>query len=186
MRGYRPRLLDRRHPPAELPLFPFTVGDLGTGQNFAFRRDVFTELGGFDPALGTGSVTLGGEDVEAMFRILLVDKQLAYMPRAIVRHAHPDTFEQFERRVWGYGVGLTACFTKILIHKPGLLPELLRKLPRGLVYALSPRSAKNESKPPDYPRRLTRLELRGMAYGPLAYARSRRAQRRSRARGGSR
>jgi glycosyltransferase involved in cell wall biosynthesis/GT2 family glycosyltransferase len=178
VRGYRPRLLDRRDPPPELPLFPFTVGDLGTGQNFAFRRDVFTELGGFDPALGTGSVTLGGEDVEAMFRVLLADRQLAYMPGAIVRHSHPDTFEQFERRVWGYGVGLTACFAKILVHKPSLLPELLRKLPRGLVYALSPHSAKNESKPPDYPRRLTWMELRGMAYGPVAYARSRRICRR--------
>lgn len=182
VRGYEPRVLDRRRPPADLPLFPFTVGDLGTGQNFAFRRDLFTELGGFDPALGTGSATLGGEDVEAMFRVLLADRQLAYAPRAIVRHAHPDDFEQFERRVWGYGVGLTACYSKILLHYPRLLPELLRKLPAGLAYALSPSSTKNESKPADYPHRLTRLELRGMAYGPLAYARSRRAVRRARRR----
>lgn len=176
-RGFEQRVLDRRDPPPDRPLFPFTIGDLGSGENFAFRRELLVELGGFDPALGTATATLGGEDVEAMFRVLLADRQVIYEPEAIVRHAHPREFEQFERRVWGYGVGLTACLGKVLSEHPRLLPELLRKLPQGLAYALSPSSAKNESKPRDYPGHLTRLELRGMAYGPLAYLRSRRRQR---------
>ncbi|MFI5026261.1 MAG: glycosyltransferase [Solirubrobacterales bacterium] len=184
-RGFERRVLDRRDPPLDRPLFPFTIGDLGSGENFAFRRELLIELGGFDSALGTATATLGGEDVEAMFRVLLADHQVSYEPGAIVRHAHQREFEQFERRVWGYGVGLTACLTKILREHPRLLPELLRKLPRGMVYALSPHSAKNEGKPADYPGRLTRLELRGMAYGPLAYARSRRARRRQAGRGRS-
>jgi glycosyltransferase involved in cell wall biosynthesis len=178
-RGLDRRVLDRRDPPPDRPLFPFTIGDLGSGENFAFRRKLLIELGGFDPTLGTATATLGGEDVEAMFRVLLADRQVIYEPRAIVRHAHQREFEQFERRVWGYGVGLTACLTKVLGEHPRLLPELLRKLPRGLAYALSPRSAKNEGKPRDYPGRLTRLELRGMAYGPLAYRKSRRDRRRA-------
>jgi hypothetical protein len=45
------------------------------------------------------------------------------------------------------------------------------------VYALDPRSAKNASKRGGYPRRLTFDELRGMAYGPIGYARSRRRYR---------
>lgn len=182
-RGFRRRLLDRREPPPDRPLFPFTIGDLGSGENFAFRRELLLELGGFDPALGTATATLGGEDVEAMLRVLLADRQVVYEPRAIVRHAHQRDLEQFERRVWGYGVGLTACLSKVLLSHPRLLPELLRKLPRGLAYALSPSSAKNEGKPSDYPGYLTRRELRGMAYGPLAYARSRRARRRASASG---
>ena len=183
-RGYDRRVLDRREPPPDRPLFPFTIGDLGSGENFAFRRELLIGLGGFDPALGTATATLGGEDVEAMFRVLLADRKVVYEPAATVRHAHQREFEQFERRVWGYGIGLTACLSKILVEHPGLLPELLRKLPGGLAYALSPSSAKNEDKPADYPGRLTRLELRGMAYGPLAYARSRRALRRKRAKEG--
>ncbi len=171
------RVLDRRDPPPDRPLFPFTIGDFGSGENFAFRRELLIELGGFDPALGTATHTLGGEDVEAMLRVLLADRQVIYEPAAIVRHAHPREFGQFERRVWGYGVGLTACLSKILTLHPKLLPELVRKLPGGLVYALSPSSEKNKDKPGDYPARLTRLELRGIAYGPLAYARSRRALR---------
>ncbi len=176
-RGFESRLLDRRNPPPDRPLFPFTIGDLGTGENIAFRRDVLARLGGFDSALGTATPTLGGEDVEAMLRVLLAGHRVVYEPAAIVRHAHPREYTQFERRVWGYGVGLTACLTKALIEHPGLLPRLALKLPGGLIYALAPSSAKNESKPADYPRRLTRLELRGMLQGPLAYARSRRRQR---------
>ena len=178
-RGLESRVLDRREPPPDRPLFPFTIGDLGSGENFAFRRDVLIALGGFDPDLGSATPTHGGEDVEAMLRVLLADHQVIYEPRAIVRHAHLRDFEQFERRVWGYGVGLSACLTKALVKHPGLIPQLLRKLPMGLAYALSPRSPKNVDKPADYPGRLTWLELRGMAYGPLAYARSRARRRRN-------
>lgn len=183
-RGFERRLLDYREPPPDRPLFPFTVGDLGSGENFAFRRNLLTALGGFDPALGTATPALGGEDVEAMLRVLLADRQVVYEPRAMVRHAHQREFEQFERRVWGYGVGLTASLSKVLLSHPRLLPELLRKLPGGIAYALSPRSDKNKSKPRDYPGRLTRLELCGMVYGPLAYARSRRRARRQAGAGG--
>jgi glycosyltransferase involved in cell wall biosynthesis len=177
-RGLETRVLDRRDPPPDRPLFPFTIGDLGSGENFAFCRELLIELGGFDPDLGSATPTHGGEDVEAMLRVLLADHQVIYEPRAIVRHAHLREFEQFERRVWGYGVGLSACLTKALLTHPGLFPQLVGKLPRGLAYALSPRSAKNVDKPADYPGRLTRLELRGMAYGPVAYARSRARRRR--------
>ena len=176
-RGLEARVLDRREPPPDRPLFPFTIGDLGSGENFAFRRELLIALGGFDPDLGSATPTHGGEDVEAMLRVLLADRQVVYQPRAMVRHAHLRDFEQFERRVWGYGVGLSACLTKTLVNHPALIPPLLRKLPRGLAYALSPRSPKNVDKPADYPGRLTRLELRGMAYGPLAYARSRARRR---------
>ena len=178
-RGLETRVLDRREPPPGRPLFPFTIGDLGSGENFAFRRELLIALGGFDPDLGSATPTHGGEDVEAMLRVLLADRQVIYEPRAIVRHAHLRDLEQFERRVWGYGVGLSACLTKALVKHPGLIPQLLRKLPMGLAYALSPRSPKNVDKPADYPGRLTRLELRGMAYGPLAYARSRARRRRN-------
>jgi glycosyltransferase involved in cell wall biosynthesis/GT2 family glycosyltransferase len=175
MRGFERRVYDIAEPPPDKPLFPFTIGDLGSGQNMAFRRSVLLELGGFDPALGTATVALGGEDLDAMFRVLLAGNRVVYEPAAIVRHEHQRAYEQFQRRVWGYGVGLTSCLTKSMIENPRLLgPKLLRLLPAGVRYALSPRSAKNESKQEDYPSELTRLELRGMAYGPIAYLRSRR------------
>jgi glycosyltransferase involved in cell wall biosynthesis/GT2 family glycosyltransferase len=183
MRGFERRVYDIADPPADRPLFPFTVGDFGSGQNMAFRREALEEVGGFDPVLGTATVTLAGEDLELMLRILLAGRRVVYEPKAIVRHEHQRTYEQFRRRVWGYGVGLTACLTKAVLEHPRLLPLLARRLPGGLTYALSSGSAKNENKQDDYPAELTRLELRGMAYGPLAYLRSRRRLRRAARRG---
>jgi glycosyltransferase involved in cell wall biosynthesis len=184
MRGFERRVYDIAEPPADRPLFPFTVGDFGSGQNMAFRRDALEEVGGFDPVLGTATVTLAGEDLELMLRILLAGRRVVYEPKAIVRHEHQRTYEQFRRRVWGYGVGLTACLAKAVLEHPRLLPLLMRRLPGGLSYALSSGSAKNENKQDDYPAKLTRLELRGMAYGPLAYLRSRFRLRRAGRRGG--
>jgi hypothetical protein len=59
-----------------------------------------------------------------------------------------------------------------------MLP-VARLLPRALAHALGPGSAKNARLPADYPRKLTRLERRGMLVGPLAYARSRHEARRA-------
>ena len=130
-RGLETRVLDRRNPPPDRPLFPFTIGDLGSGENFAFRRELLIALGGFDPDLGSATPTHGGEDVEAMLRVLLADRQVVYEPRAIVRHAHLREFEQFERRVWGYGVGLSACLTKALLAAPGPAAAAAPQAARG-------------------------------------------------------
>ncbi len=182
VRGFDTRVFDLLDPPADQPLFPFTVGDLGAGRNMAFRRDVLIEQGGFDPALGPGTLAHDGDDIEALLRVLLSKRQVVHEPAAIVWHAHPRDYRELEQRVWGYGIGLTACLTKAIITHPALLGDLLRKLPRGLAFALSPVSAKNVGRQADFPKALVRLELRGMAYGPIAYARSRVDQRRRRRR----
>ena len=120
-----------------------------------------------------------------MLRVLLAGRQVVHEPAAIVRHAHPREFAQFERRVWGYGVGLTACLTKAMRSAPSPAARSDAQAPRGLAFALSPSSEKNVEQAGATTRSpLTRLELRGMAYGPLAYARSRRQQRRRDAAGG--
>ena len=179
-RDFETRVYDLLDPPADQPLFPFNVGDLGAGRNMAFRRDLLVELGGFDPALGPGTLAHDGDDVEALLRVLLAKRQVVHEPTAIVWHAHPRDYRELEQRVWGYGIGLTACLTKAIATHPSLIVDLLRKLPRGIAFALSPSSAKNAGRQADFPASLVRLELRGIAYGPLAYARSRWHQRRRR------
>jgi len=171
---------DLADPPPDKPLFPFTVGDLGAGRNMAFRRDLLADLGGFDPALGPGTPAHDGDDIEALLRVLLSGHSVVHDPAAIVWHAHPERYQELEERVWGYGIGLTACLTKAVIDRPSLLVDLARKLPRGLAFALSPSSEKNVGRQGDFPRPLVRRELLGMAYGPLAYARSRLRYRRRR------
>ena len=89
VRGFDTRVYDLRRPPPDQPLFPFTVGDLGAGRNMAFRRELLTDQGGFDPALGPGTLAHDGDDIEALLRILLSGHQIVHDPAAIVWHAHP-------------------------------------------------------------------------------------------------
>lgn len=165
--------------PLDDPLFPFDIGILGTGANMAFRTGVLRRAGGLDPSFNTKALP-NGTDVESLFRVLLGGWTIVHEPAAIVQHAHQSEYHQLERRVYGYGLGLTAVLTKSLLQHPKLVPELIRKLPRGAAFALSPKSKKNASKREDFPPALTRLELRGMTRGPWAYARGRREAKRAR------
>ncbi len=45
-------------PPPGERMFPFGVGNYGTGANFAVRRCLLAELGGFDEAFGAGSMII--------------------------------------------------------------------------------------------------------------------------------
>lgn len=174
-RGFTRRLYDLDKHRLQTPLYPYTAGVFGTGNNMAFRRSVLREIGDFDPALGNGTPALGGVDSEVLLRTILKGYRIAYEPRAFVYHLHRRDYAGLHRQIYAYGAGLTAYMLKTLLANPRLIPNFAAKLPRGLFFALDPRSPKNSRKQVDYPKELTRLELKGMLYGPLAYLRSRRA-----------
>ena len=77
------------------------------------------------------------------------------------------------RQAFRYGVGLGAYFAKTA-NAPEHRTSVLARLPRGVHYLLSSGSQKNEHRSDDFPRSLSALELLGIAWGPVAYARSRR------------
>lgn len=157
----------------ESPLYPYNVGSFGAGASMAFRRSFLLGIGGFDPALGPATPTLGGEDIDVMLRVILEGHSLLYEPAAIVRHPPYREYPQLRRQIQGYGVGLTACLFKNVVTKPRLLPDFIGKIPRGLLFAFGARSPHQAGKQADYPKELTWLEIRGLLYGPLAYLRSR-------------
>ncbi len=174
-RGFDRRLFDLgENRPADEPLFPWTTGLFGTGNNFAFRTAAIREIGGFDAALGNGTPALGGVDSEILLRTILRGHTIVYEPHAVVHHAHRPDYAALRRQIHAYGAGMVACHLKTLLANPGLTLSFAGKLPTGLRFVLGSDSSKNAQKRSDYPRELTRLELRGMLYGPLGYARSRR------------
>jgi GT2 family glycosyltransferase len=173
--GFERRLYDLgEHRPKDNPLYPYTAGVFGTGNNMAFRRPVLDDIGGFDPALGNGTPALGGVDSEILLRTVLSGHTILYDPRALVWHEHRRDYDALRRQLFAYGAGLSAYLLKTMIAHPRLIPGFAARLPRGIAYALSPKSKKNRGKATDFPRELTRLELTGLLYGPIAYWRSRR------------
>ncbi|MFE0476470.1 glycosyltransferase [Streptomyces sp. NPDC058947] len=179
-KGYTPRVWSLRHPPRD-PLFPFTTGRCGSGTNMAFRVATLRALGGFDPATGTGTPARGGDDLLAFFRVLTAGQALAYQPDALVWHRHRRTHDALRAQAFGYGAGLGAYLTGALVNEPRMIPALLRRLPRGIRYALVQARRKAEAETDTArSRRLALLELRGLLYGPVGYLRSRRRNRGSR------
>jgi hypothetical protein len=72
---------------------------------------------------------------------------------------------------------LSATVAKWLLEDRAVAIGVLRRLPAGVLHVASPGSRKNEGKSTTFPPVLTRLELLGIACGPVAYLRSRRRTR---------
>lgn len=201
-KGFTPTTYDPRNPPRDEPLFPFTAGRFGSGANMAFRTEVLRAVGGFDPATGAGTPARGGDDLYGFVRVLAQGHRLRYTPRALVWHHHRETWADLETQAFGYGAGLTAYLTAILVNRPALLPAFLARLPRGLSHARGLTAVRDTEDAEDaggnggnggngkgsaapgnhdtrtthpWPRRLSRLQRKGMLYGPVGYLRARRA-----------
>ena len=177
-KGFERRIFDLgANRPAD-PLFPFTAGQLGSGANMAFRTDALRDIGGFDPALGAGTLARGGDDLASFVSTLVAGHQLVYEPTAVVFHRHHRTRHDLRNQMRSYGAGFTAFLSSSLVAHPSLVPQLLRRLPAGIGHAVSPASAKNGRVADEVPGWFGPLELFGMIEGPVHYARSRRRLRR--------
>ncbi|MEU5522515.1 glycosyltransferase [Streptomyces sp. NPDC047860] len=193
-KGFTPTTYDPQDPPPDEPLFPFTAGRFGSGANMAFRADVLRAVGGFDPATGAGTPARGGDDLYGFVRVLAQGHRLHYTPYALVWHHHRETWADLETQAYGYGAGLTAYLTAVLINRPALLPAFLARLPRGLAHARALTAVRDtdggggapgahDTRTHPWPRRLSRLQRRGMLHGPAGYLRARRALRNGAGRG---
>lgn len=171
-------------PPKNLPMFPFCIGDYGTGANFALRRSTALEIGGFDTALGGGVPTYGGEDIDVFVRTLLHGAALVVQPAAVAWHRHRDEISALSKQARGYGTGLGAWATKLMLNRRSA-GMVLTRAPQALVRLIAnARPARAESErdetvdSDELARVLARigwLELLCVATGPLRYAKLRRA-----------
>lgn len=177
-KGFDPKLFDTGDHRPDSPLFPFAAGLLGSGANMAFRTDYLASVGGFDPALGAGTIALGGDDLAAFYDVMVHGRQLAYEPAAIVEHRHHRDPDALARQAYGYGAGLSAHLARCVIEDPKAAAQMLRRAPSGFQRARSIAQPDATGRPPA-PAGLSRHHLRGMVAGPWRYVRSRRKERRS-------
>ena len=176
-KGLQRRIFDAgRHRPDD-PLFPLTAGSLGSGANMSFRTEYLRRVGGFDDALGTGTVAMGGDDLAAFYDVITAGLRLVYEPAAIVLHRHHRDYVGLRRQTYGYGAGLGAYLTRTVLRNPSTALTFLRHAP-----ATARRARRIFTPPaladlPPYPRELSREQWRGLASGPGRYLRSRRQAR---------
>ena len=163
----QPNLFDIRHRDRHGVLFPYSPGWFGTGANFAVHRQALDEVGGFDELLGPGTYTKGGEDLDVFTRLILAGWQLAYEPSSIVWHVHRREFEALKSQMFGYGSGLTAYFTRLML-KSDVRRDLIRRIPRGASMYARERRQDSVS---GVPRAMLLAEYAGLAYGPFALLR---------------
>jgi len=170
-KGFERRVYDLdRHTAFDRLFYPYWGGVFGSGNSMAFRRSSLCAIGGFDPALGAGSVARAGSDIEAFSHLILRGERLVYEPRSICWHQHRRDEASFRRQLTSYGVGFTAILTKWALRRPSLLISLLRAFPMLLRETLA---GKGDHDPNTVlPRELRLLELRGYMLGPILYFRS--------------
>jgi GT2 family glycosyltransferase len=159
-------------PPVGVPLFPFQFGAYGTGANFAAKRSLLFELGGFDEALGVGSPTGGGEDIDWFVRVVLNDHALLYQPDAVVWHNHRSSEDALSAQLDNYGLGLGAVLAK-LAGNPKARRAMAPLVGRAVVHTWRLLMAQGDSAEKVGLGNAMR-EFRGILKGPWALRRARR------------
>lgn len=172
-KGFHQRIFDMKEYHPQTRLHPYSAGQFGTGACMAFTAAFLRSIGGFDIALGPATAARGGEDLTLFFEAVIHGHRLVYEPAAIGYHPHHRTYESLQNQVYSYGVGIAAFMLRNVLHTPGRIFIFLAKIPYGLYFVLGSQSSKNSKKSSHYPEELTKLELKGMLNGPLAYLRSR-------------
>jgi GT2 family glycosyltransferase len=175
-RGFTPAVFSPETAHRQSPLYP--LPPFGTGANMTFRPGVIERIGMFDTALGAGTPAMGSEDTLAFTQVLLLGGKVVYQPSAVTHHYHRRDLEGLRKQMVGYGTGLVAAYTSLLMSQPSVLWGLLKLVPAALRELTGKDTARTATIRDDFPRDLLAANRRGMLAGPRAYLKGRRAARR--------
>lgn len=156
-----------------IPWYFLGTGNVGTGANMAYRRRVFDQIGGFDPALDVGTVTNGAGDCEMFFRVIKEGHTLVYEPNALIRHQHRSSYQKLRAQLFYNGGAYSYMVRSVLAYPNELFPFIYL----GLVWFVSwhlRRLLTSFLHPARYPRDLILAELQGCLVGLFRYFPSRR------------
>jgi glycosyltransferase involved in cell wall biosynthesis len=160
------------------PLYP--LPPFGIGANMALRRSALERIGGFDCALGAGTVSRTAEDTAALSAILMAGGTLVYQPTAIVHHSNRREEDVLRDLLVGHGRGLGAFYTSMLVREPSCVTELLALAPQALRDQFSPSGRRLGRLDEGFPRELLWANRVGLLQGPFVYASARVQARRLR------
>jgi len=149
-------------------------GMFGTGANMAYRRSLFAQIDGFDPALDVGTCTNGGGDIEMFFRVIKEGFPLVYEPAAMVRHRHRRDYASFARQMANNGVGFSAYLVRTALAYPDERLTIARFWLVWLARWLCGRLWASLRGREDFPRHLIVAEIWGFLVGAGRYQRARR------------
>ncbi len=152
---------------------PLAVGPVGAGANMAVRRSLLARVGEFERRLDGGTPARSGGDHEMFARILGCGYRIAYDPAAVSWHRHRRTKAELMDTVYGYGVGVYAMWTGMLLERRelGALKLAWAWLRHEQLPVLLRRRSDRRS---DARAELVRTELRGCLHGPRAWFAARR------------
>ena len=108
----------------------FKSGRFPTGGNVAFRRDVFEQVGVFNPELGRkGNNLMGAEEKDIFDKMTAAGMQFYYLPTAILYHIIPACrlTEDFFNRL-SYGVGQSERMRTLAISKTKFAKRIMIEL----------------------------------------------------------
>jgi GT2 family glycosyltransferase len=90
----------------------------GAGANMLLRRAALGPVPEPFPAeLDAGTPTESGGDMYALYKILRGGWRIVYDPATYVHHQHRESWEAMHRAFYGYGVGLAAALTRLLLEE---------------------------------------------------------------------
>ncbi len=123
---------------------PRIVG-IGTGNNMAMRRSIFSSFGGFATWLGRGSSACATEDEEFFYRYLKAGATVLQEPKALVYHNHWMTRHERDLTLARYSCGYFAMLSYHMLggdrHAGNLLSlslhDLLREWRKSLGFGSS-------------------------------------------------
>jgi glycosyltransferase involved in cell wall biosynthesis len=151
------------------PLYPLPA--FGPGGNMAFRTESLRAVAGFDPCLGAGTRTHGGEETRALSLLLSAGHAVLHWPAAITWHTHRREMAALRKQFYGYSAGLSAFYASMIRSRPaaaldmlGLAPHVLRDLRRG------GQNLRSGQLPKDFPLYLLKAARRGLLAGGFMYA----------------
>lgn len=148
--------------------------NLGVGANMCFRREVFDQVGGFDPALDVGTPARGGGDLDMFHRVVTAGLTLQYEPSALVWHRHRRSLQALERQLGDDGRAFTIYLMKVF--RTGTVPRraVVRFAWRHWIRWLLCRLVRKLAGREPLPFRMLWAPIRGVLRAPTAARKARR------------